>query len=190
MKMTRTVAAAVLFGAVALVPMGCASTAKSEHHGAITTDQLEPYECGTITRLNTYQGVFLASQPAASDFEQAKMGGVKTVVNMRHASEQADFDEASFVNNLGLAYENPAWNGGDELTDSMIDRNLDILRNAERPMLVHCSSSNRVGAIWYAYRALDGGLNDADALAEAKVVGLKSPNYEQIVRDYIARHKR
>ncbi|MCA9283187.1 MAG: hypothetical protein KDA30_14230 [Phycisphaerales bacterium] len=189
MNTTRTVAAAALLSAIALFPMGCASTAKSEHHGAITTEQLEPYECGTITRLNTYQGVFLASKPAASDLEQAKKGGVKTVVNMMHADEQAGFDEGAFVRGLGLAYENPAWNGDAELTDAMIERNLDLLRNAERPMLVHCSSANRVGAIWYAYRALDGGLSDADALAEAKVVGLKSPGYEQIVRDYIARHK-
>ncbi len=189
MKAARTIAGAALLSAIAMFPMGCASTAKSEHHGAITTEKLEPYECGTITRLNTYQGVFLASRPAASDLEQAKKGGVKTVVNMMHADEQAGFDEGAFVRGLGLAYENPAWNGDAELTDAMIERNLDLLRNAERPMLVHCSSANRVGAIWYAYRALDGGLSDADALAEAKVVGLKSPNYEQIVRDYIARHK-
>lgn len=189
MTMTRTIAAAALSGAMALFPTGCASTDKSEHHGAITTAQLEPYECGTITRLHTYNGVFLASRPQPGDLEQAKMGGVKTVVNMMHASEQAGFDEGAFVADLGLAYENPAWNGDAELTDDMIDRNLEILRTAERPMLVHCSSANRVGAIWYAYRALDGGLSDTEALAEAKVVGLKSPNYEAKVRDYLARHR-
>lgn len=189
MKITHTIATGTVLCALAALPMGCAGTAKPEHHGAITTEQLEPYECGTITRLHTFEGVFLASKPQPSDLEQAKKGGVKTVVNMMHPSEQAGFDERAFVSDLGLAYENPAWNGQEELTDAVIARNLEILRTAERPMLVHCSSANRVGAIWYAYRAIDGGLGDAEALAEAKVVGLKSPAYEQIVRDYIARHR-
>lgn len=186
---TRSVIAAGVFAAFASLPLGCAGTQKPEHHGAITTEALEPYECGTITRLHTFQGVFLASRPQPADLEQAKQGGVKAVVNMMHPDEQAGFDERAFVTDLGLAYHNPAWNGPDELSDATIDANLALIRNAERPMLVHCSSANRVGAIWYAYRALDGGLSDAEALAEARVVGLKSPDYERIIRDYIARHR-
>jgi uncharacterized protein (TIGR01244 family) len=134
-------------------------------------------------------GLFLASQPAASDFEQAQKGGVRTVVNMRHASEQPGFDEEAFVGGLGLAYMNPAWNGADELTDEVIEASLAAIRSAERPALIHCASGNRVGAIWYVYRALDGGLDDAAALAEARTVGLKSAAYERVAQAYMARHR-
>ena len=161
----------------------------SHHHKAMTTEKLEPYECGTITRLHTYQGVFLASQPQPEDFEQAKMGGVKTVINMRHAHEIKTFDEHELVESLGLAYANPAWNGPDELTDGMLDQIRDLLKTADRPILLHCSSGNRVGAVWLAHRAIDGGLDLDEALTESKVVGLRSPAYEQKVKEYIKRRR-
>lgn len=188
---------AALAGAIlALSLAGCQAFDDAEddqqtqtEHKAITTETLEPYECGQITRLHTFQGVFLASQPAPEDFEQAKMGGVRTVINIRHPSEQGSFDEAAHVRGLGLNYENPAWNGPDELTDDIIEQQLELLRTAERPILFHCSSANRVGAIWLIYRALDGGLSNEQALAEAKVVGLTSPDYQRIALDYVNRHR-
>jgi len=75
------------------------------------------------------------------------------------------------------------------VTDAKIDETRELLRTAERPMLMHCSSANRVGAMWMAYRVLDEELDVEAAAAEAKVVGLRSPVYEQKIRDYIARHK-
>jgi len=194
MKLTKTLLVPLIAVMSLAAIVGCESTEKTtgvqeEEHTAITTEKLEPYECGTITRLHTYQGVFLASKPEAADIEQAKKGGVVTVVNMRHASEHPDFDEAALVDSLGLNYHNPAWNGPDELTDAKIDETRELLRTAERPMLMHCSSANRVGAMWMAYRVLDEELDVEAAAAEAKVVGLRSPVYEQKIRDYIARHK-
>ena len=56
-------------------------------------------------------------------------------------------------------------------------------------MLLHCASSNRVGAVWLAYRALDGGLSIEEAKAEAKIVGLKSPALEAKAIDYVKRKK-
>ncbi|QDU65479.1 beta-lactamase hydrolase domain-containing protein [Engelhardtia mirabilis] len=164
------------------------ASAAPQEHVAIVTETLEPYECGTITRLNTMGGLFLASQPQPADLEQAVKGGVKTVINQRHEDENPEFDERAFVEGLGLAYYNPGFNGPDELTDEVIDETLELLRTVERPAMMHCSSANRTGAIWLAYRSLDGGLDWDAALAEAKVVGLRSPDYELIVKDYVDRH--
>jgi uncharacterized protein (TIGR01244 family) len=167
-----------------------AVTACTQHAPrAIRTQALEPYQCGSIQRLHTYQGIFLASQPSPADFEQARKGGVRTVINQRHESEITDFDERAIVKSLGLRYENPAWNGTAELTDEVIDHTRDLLNTAERPILMHCSSANRTGAVWLAYRALDGGLSWDEALAEAKTVGLKSPEYEAKVREYVQRRQ-
>ncbi len=172
---------------------GCASkSADHEHpaeHKAITTEKLEPYECGTITRLHTMGGVFLASQPKPEDFAQAKKGGVKTVINLRHESEIKDFNEPETVKGLGLKYVNLPWDGPEELTDKVFDDARNLLNTAERPILLHCASANRVGTVWLAWRALDGGLSIEDAAAEAKIVGLKSPPYEEKARDYVARKK-
>ncbi len=164
--------------------IGCAS------HTAITTDKLEPYECGTVTRLHTFGGIFLASQPKPDDFRQAQKGGIKTVINLRLPGEVTDFDEPALIAELGMTYYNVPFNGPDMLTDEVIDNTRALLNNDQiKPLLLHCSSANRVGAIWLAYRAIDHGLPYNQALAEAKTVGLKSPTYEQIVKRYIGRHQ-
>jgi uncharacterized protein (TIGR01244 family) len=171
----------------ALFAAGCKSS--PDEHQAITTDKLEPFECGTITRLHTYKGVFLASQPSAADFEQAKEGGVKTVINLRHASEQAEFDEQAFIEGLDLGYHNVPWKSPDELTDEKFDEVRTLLREADRPILMHCSSANRVGAMWLAYRVLDEGATEQQAIEEAKIVGLRSPNFQTKALDYIKRQR-
>ncbi len=165
---------------------GCAGPSG---HKAITTDKLEPYECGTVTRLHTLGGVFLASQPQADDFRQAKQGGIKTVINLRLPDEMTEFDEPALMKELGLAYYNVGFNGPDMLTDSVFDQVRSLLNTPNlMPILLHCSSANRVGAIWLAHRVLDGGRSYDDALAEAKTVGLKSPAYEEKAKAYIGRH--
>jgi uncharacterized protein (TIGR01244 family) len=189
--MRLTAIALGILAAGALAFTGCASDSnKDGGHTAITTEKLEPYQCGTVQRLHTYKGVFLASQPAPADFEQAKKGGVKTVVNLRPASEIKDFDEKKVVGDLGLAYHNPAFGSAAELTDAKFDEVRNLLRTAERPILLHCASANRVGAVWMAYRVLDEGATLEQATAEAKIVGLKSPDLEKAAKDYIARNKK
>jgi len=189
----------VMAGIAAMELIGCSRSAVTEveaeaasaveaaegDHQAITTEKLEPYECGTITRLHTMGGVFLASQPSPSDFEQAQKGGVRSVINLRHASENTEFDEPAVVAELGLNYYNLPWNGPDELTDKIFDDSRELLKTVERPILLHCSSANRVGAVWIPYRVLDQGADMETAVEEAKVIGLKSPDYEARARDYV-----
>lgn len=158
-------------------------------HKAIVTEKLEPYECGSITKLHTLGGVFLASQPKPEDFEQAKKGGVKTVINLRHADEIKEFDEKEVVEALELNYVSLPWNGPEELTDDIFDQSRELLKTAEKPILLHCGSANRVGALWIPYRVLDGGITLEEATAEAKTVGLKSADYETKAIEYIARKK-
>ena len=133
--------------------------------------------------------MFLASQPEKEDFSHAKDGGIKTVLNLR-ASSETDWDEAAFVKELGLGYHNIPIKSPDSLTDETIEKVRGILRDKEkRPLLVHCASANRVGAVWLAHRVLDGGLSYEDALKEAKTVGLKTPAFEEKVKAYVRRQQ-
>ena len=168
----------------------CRNTSAAQgHHGPPPqTEALEPYQCGSIQRLHTYDGIFLASQPSQADFEQAKDGGVRTVLNIRYDREHPEMDEKAIVEGLGITYIHKPWSGTDELTDSLLDELRGVLRDSERPLLFHCHSANRVGAVWLAYRVLDGGIPVEDAIAEAKQVGLKSPAYQEKVLDYIRRN--
>ncbi len=149
---------------------------------------LAPYECGSIQRIHTMGDIYLASQPQVADLELAKTIGIKTVIDQRLPGELKDFDEAEVVRGLGLDYRNPGWNGPELLTDEILDETREMLRTAQRPILIHCASANRTGATWMAFRVLDEGADLEVAQVEAKTVGMRSATYEQIVRDYIARN--
>lgn len=150
---------------------------------------LELATCGSIAKLHAFGDVWLAGQPAAADLEEAKAKGVRTVVNLRRKTEQGDFDEEAFVTGLGLDYVNLPISGAQDLTDEVFASARLLLGKAQRPLLLHCASANRVGAVWIPWRVLDGGLTLDDAVAEAKTIGLKTPELEARARDYVAREQ-
>jgi protein tyrosine phosphatase (PTP) superfamily phosphohydrolase (DUF442 family) len=107
------------------------------------------------------------------------------VINLRHAQEITTFDETAVVGVLGLDYVHLPWNGTEELTDEVFDRCRALLSTAERPILLHCASANRVGAVWLPWRVLDGGITWEAALGEAHTIGLRSSGYEELARAYV-----
>lgn len=52
------------------------------------------------------------------------------------------------------------------------------------PLLIHCGSANRVGAMWALYRALKG-IPEEIALEEARTIGLQSDS-EAEIRTWLA----
>lgn len=153
-----------------------------------TVEKLEPYSCGTVERLHTWNGIFAGSQPSADDLRHAHENGIQTIVNLRPKTEDPGFDEAALVASLGMKYENLPFGSPAELTDDLLTKGRALLADANRrPVFIHCHSGNRVGAMWLAFRALDGGLSWDAALAEAKEVGLKTPALEQRVHEYVDR---
>jgi uncharacterized protein (TIGR01244 family) len=147
---------------------------------------LEPYSCGTVERLHTWNGIFAGSQPAADDLKHASENGIKTILDLRPASENRGFDEREVVTGLGMEYDNVPFASPADLTDATFDKARAILRDeSKKPVFVHCHSGNRVGAIWYAFRVLDGGLSSDAALEEAHQVGLKTPALEKRAMEYV-----
>ena len=173
--------------APAVLALSLSLLAACTHTTPAKVAQLEHYTCGSMQRLHTIDGIYLGSQPAQADLTQAKEAGIKTVVSLRHTAEVKDWDEAAWVREQGLLWIQIPWNGPEQLTDESFDRSRDTLRSAEKPMLVHCGSGNRVGAVWIAFRVLDEGVALEAAVTEAKTIGLKTPEFETKARDYVAR---
>ena len=66
------------------------------------------------------------------------------------------------------------------------DKVLGTLRNKrQHPVMLHCGSADRVGAIWYAYRVLDSKLKPDKALKESEQVGLRTHGYLEKAREYV-----
>ncbi|GIK35919.1 MAG: hypothetical protein BroJett010_24780 [Gammaproteobacteria bacterium] len=130
-------------------------------------------------------GILVAGQPTAADLALARGEGIHRVINLRHASEPAGFDEPAEAARLGLEYISLPWSGPDELTDTVFDEVRALLRESPRPLLFHCASGNRVAAVWLPWRVLDEGADWDSALAEAQQLGLRSPALEARARAYV-----
>lgn len=173
--------------ACTLMLVGCNSTTDSTD---TTPAAVEPVVCGTVKKIHQVDGLYLAGQPSAEDYALLKNEhGIRTVIDLRKPTENRGFDEAKVVGDLGMRYVVLPWSGPDELTDDKLDAMRKLLRETDRPMLMKCGSSNRVGAGWLAYRVLDEGVAVEVALAEAKTVGLRTPAYQEKSLQYIASHQ-
>lgn len=118
--------------------------------------------------------VLTGGKTTAEALRSAQAQGVTKIVNLCPPSEDLGFDEPAVVSGLGMAYENIPIAGGGDLTRANAERLAQALAGAAGPVLVHCMSSNRVGAL-FALKAhwLDGKSID-DALAEGRAHGLKA----------------
>ena len=122
-------------------------------------------------------------QPSRADLEKLKAEGVTTVINLRGSSEDAGFDEAATAKALGLNYVSIPIAGAGDITAGNAAKLDAALRAADGKTLLHCASSNRVGAL-LALRAAATGQSVEDAVAFGKSAGMTS--LEQAVRSQLA----
>lgn len=116
---------------------------------------------------------------AEGGFEEAKQLGYRTVINLNTADEGA-IEEDERVRKAGLDYvsiEVPT----EAPTPAQVKTFAGYVNDSMNyPILVHCISSNRVGAMWALYRAANGVPGEV-AIQEGRTVGLK-PSREPAVR--------
>lgn len=118
-------------------------------------------------------GVLTGGQPTAEDLEKLAERGYRTVITLRMPAEDTGLgDEQTLVEGLGMRYVALPVDGADGLTRANAERLSELLAAEERPILLHCGSSNRVGAL-LALEAfyVDGADPDA-ALELGKSAGL------------------
>ena len=131
------------------------------------------------------EGVATAGQPEQGHLERLAAAGYKTVIDLRTPEEPRGFDEPGVVGRAGMEYANmPVGHEGVDV--ETFDRFRRIMTDAERrPVLVHCSSANRVGALLIPYLILDEGKTPEDARDIAARVGLRSDELERAAFRYV-----
>lgn len=129
--------------------------------------------------------VAAAGQPRAEDFRRLADAGYKSIIDLRHPAEDRGFDEAAVARDAGLRYENIPVTPP-TLGDAEFDRFRAVLMDpANRPLLVHCASANRVGALLIPYLMLDEGRPVGVALELAKRAGLRSQELADVALQYV-----
>lgn len=117
-------------------------------------------------------GLWAAGQPTPEQFAEMAAAGLRTVINLRPESE-IPWDERSTATQLGLDYLNIPLAGAADLTASAARQLHAALSTHPKPLLVHCGSSNRVGALFALKSRFVDGQNADTALAEGRAAGLK-----------------
>lgn len=118
-------------------------------------------------------GIVSAGRLVPADVEQVRAAGIRHVIDLTPDAETPDFNEAAAVEAAGLDYSNLPLGGPSDLTHQNVldfDR---LVRNAERPLLVHCASGNRVGAMAALRAAWVEGHSMEDAISIGHAWGLK-----------------
>ena len=112
-----------------------------------------------------------SGQPDKEILAAAKDAGFVAVVDLRGAEEDRGIDEAGEVEALGMTYVALPISGGGDVTFENAARLDKILSEIDGPVLMHCASGNRVGAL-VALRASQAGASDEEALAAGRAAGL------------------
>ncbi len=109
-------------------------------------------------------GLSAAGQPDETALRIFAENGYKTVIDIRTAGENRGLDEAAVVDKLGMKYINLPIAGPGAISFRNARLLDDLLASAEGPVLLHCASGNRVGALLALGRALNGA--DAEEALE------------------------
>lgn len=111
----------------------------------------------------------------AGDMAALQAAGVREVIDLRADEEAPDFDEAAAVRDAGINYRQLPIRGAGDLTQDNVRRFDQLLTDAgDRLTVLHCASSNRVGAMIALRAALVDGAGADAALAEGRRWGLTS----------------
>ena len=126
-------------------------------------------------------GVAGAGQPSSAGLARLKELGFRTVVNLRVEGESGYVDEKAILEAQGLRYVHVPLTAS-TLSDADVQAVRAVLDDAAAgPVLIHCTSGNRVGAVWAVIQGRRGKTAD-EAEAEGRRVGMKGSAMTSAVR--------
>ena len=157
----------------------------------VRLDQIEQSLKSDVPRVLCLDGSFATGgQPTDQAYAKAAAGGFHSVLSLRTANEGVDLArERSLVEKNNLRYFNiPVASSAPR--PAQADEFLRLVKEkSNHPMLINCSSANRVGAFMMIYRVLEQGWAEDKALQEAIKIGLRGDELKKFAGDYIAQHK-
>ena len=159
----RTATTRLLFVLITFLLAACAQTYRVDLN-AITSAE--------IANLSAQQNlVFASGQPTQDQVAMLADAGIRHVISLRTEGE-LDWDESALVESMGMEFYSIPVSGRDGVTSANAQSLEQVLARLEgQPVLVHCGTSNRVGAL-KAVTARDSGASIDDALAQGRRWGL------------------
>jgi uncharacterized protein (TIGR01244 family) len=156
----------VLFLAVVL--SAACSTADEGDLSAVSSLKVDLDAVVELGAVKPVDGVTSAGQPDEAGFRVFAEEGYAAVIDLRTAGEHRGLDEPAVVEALGMEYVSmPIYL--DDITIEKAEELGRLLEQYDKPVLVHCASANRVGALFALKAFSDTG--DAELALEVGKAG-------------------
>lgn len=108
--------------------------------------------------------------------------GFKTIIDLRTATE-GTADEKALVDLTGMSYINvPMTVAG--ISEEQLTAFTKAIESAQSPILIHCGSGNRAGAMWASYQ-IRKGVDPEVALAAGRKAGMRPPMEEKVRASFL-----
>ncbi|MDJ0699830.1 MAG: sulfur transferase domain-containing protein [Woeseiaceae bacterium] len=165
--MFRTLLPLIAFAA--LVLPACAGEADEPTAPSIKADLGAILEQGIATPVD---GILSAGQPNEETFQVFADSGFVAVVDLRTEGESRGMEnEAAVVEGLGMKYISLPIDGAEAVNFENAASLSEVLASFDEPVLVHCGSANRVGALLALGKA-QAGADPEEAIAYGKAAGM------------------
>jgi len=177
----------VAFAALAALVFVCCRSEPTAELQAEPVVETEPVAIDPITLVKNgmmpFEGVLTGGQPTDEQLAALRDVGYKTVINLRQPDERGTRGEAETVAELGMAYVSIPVAGKEGLNEENAAALAAALDQADGPVLLHCGSGNRVGALL----ALKAFWLEGATAEEAMDVGLAGgvTRLEPVVRELL-----
>ena len=152
--------------------------------------QTEAGPPGVVNYTRVDATVACAGATPPSAMVDLKARGFVSVINFRTAGEPgANIPEGqAAAESAGLKYFYlPFSRATPEVTEAFLDA---VANPANQPVLIHCGSANRVGAMWLIKRVKVDGWSIGDATTEAEAIGLRSVGLKAFALEYVGADER
>lgn len=163
-----------------------AAAAVAEHHeetAAVESLYVQGADVKAAGQVRPVDGVTSAGQPDEQALEVFADSGYAAVIDLRGPAESRGIDEATVVESLGMSYVPFPISGADAINFENAAKLTELIAEQDGPVLIHCGSGNRVGALLALSKALDGA-DDEQAIAAGREGGLT--RLEPVVRERLA----
>ena len=158
-----------LLACAALALPACADNAAESEAARVKADLGTVLEQGIATPVD---GILSAGQPDEETLQVFADSGFVAVVDLRTDRESRGMDdEAAVVEALGMEYISLPIDGAAAINFENSAALAEVLAGFDEPVLVHCGSANRVGALLALGKAQEGAAPE-EAIAYGKSAGM------------------
>lgn len=134
----------------------------------------KPFNMDDLGRGAIAGDLVISSQPTAEILSQLGAQGFRTVISTRGEGE-IDWAEANRVKEAGMEYfQVPMEKSSTEITDAQVEQLNQILKHAEKPVLLHCGSANRAASLWTVWLVEKKGVAPDEAIRLGRLMGMTS----------------